>query len=232
MNDSPLSRKKNLLAVKADGARPCPPIQTPPALPRGVAMQVAELARIPAEPTGERELFCKCLSESLQEIWEMDRRSVSSKPGPALLRAAEAARTLNEAICSLNKDDREWVERLMARSEYQELPHEFLRTVSDIDDLFSVAIGELKPSVPGWAVLRNKSGRRKGIVNDATFYSVVRYLVMWTTVFKGAFSFDKNYKKGTLIDALNIMRPHLKGVIPNALNYGTIQKIKTKFFKD
>ena len=84
-------------------------------LPEDVALYVAERARIPAE---EVPLFCDAICESVQRVWETDRRAISSKPGQALLRAAEAARTFNEAFCSLNKDDREWVERLVARPEY------------------------------------------------------------------------------------------------------------------
>jgi hypothetical protein len=228
--DSPLSFKKNLFAVEADGARvPYPPTQTPPELPRDVAMQVAERARVPA---GKCEPFCNAICESVQTVWETDRRAVSSKPNRALFKAAEAARTLNEAICSLNKDDREWVERIMARSEYQELPREFLLTISQIDHMFSTAIGESSPLIPGTAVLREKKGRRRGAVKDITFEVFIRQILLWAAEYDGEFTHDKNFKKGTLIEVLNILRPHLpKGVVPNALPYGTIQKIKTKFLK-
>jgi hypothetical protein len=234
MNDSPLSTKKNVFGVEAGDARkPYPPTQTPPALPWEVAMQVAELARIPAGPIGgQREPFCDALCESVQEVWETDRRAVSSRPGRALFKAAEAARTLNEAICSLNKDDREWVERLMARPVYRELPREFLQMVSQIDDLFSTAIGESSPLIPGAAALRYKRGRRKGAVGNMMFGLLIRRLWLWATEHRGKFTFDKNHEKGTLIDALNILRPHLpKRVVPNALPYGTIQRIITKYKK-
>jgi hypothetical protein len=227
--DSPLLFKKNFFAVEADGTQPYPPTQTSPELPEDVAMQVAELARIPAHERGQ---FCQRVCDSVQTVWETDRRAVSSKPDRALFKAAEAARTLNEAICSLNKDDREWVERIMARSEYQELPREFLLTISLINHMFSTAIGESSPLIPGTAVLREKRGRRRGAVKDITFEVFIRHLLLWATEYDGEFTFGKNDKKGTLIDALNILRPHLpKGVVPNALPYGTIQKIKTKFFK-
>jgi hypothetical protein len=232
--DSPLLFKKNFFAVETDGAQPYPSIQTSPALPWDVAMQVAEFARIPAGPIGgQREPFCDALCKTVQEVWETDRRAVSSKqPGRALLKAAEAARTLNEAICSLNKDDCEWVERLMARPVYRELPREFLQMVSQIDDLFSAAIGESSPLIPGAAALRYKRGRRKGAVGNMMFGLLIRRLWLWATEHRGKFTFDKNHEKGTLIDALNILRPHLpKRVVPNALPYGTIQRIITKYKK-
>ena len=162
MNDSPLSTRRSFFAVEANDARmPHPPTQAPPALPEDVAMQVAELARV---PVGEIPLFCDAICETVQRVWETDRRAVSSRPGRALLRAAEAARTFNEAICSLNKDDREWVERLMARPEYQDLPRDFIVTVSQIDDLFSTAVGSSIPPMPGTAALREKGAGQRDLL--------------------------------------------------------------------
>jgi hypothetical protein len=228
MNDSPLSTG-SFFAVEADDAQPHQPTQAPPALPEDVAMQIAELARIPAHERGQ---FCQRVCDSVQAVWETDRRAVSSKPGRALLKAAGAARTLNEAICSLNKDDREWVERLMARSVYQELPREFLLTVSQIDDLFSTAIGRSAPFGPGTAALRDKRGRRRGNVKDTMFKEFIRDILLWTAEAGGEFTLDKNYNKGTLIDALNILRRHLpNGVVLIALPLTTIQRIKTKYSK-
>jgi hypothetical protein len=196
MNDSPLSTKTNLFAVEAnDGRMPDPPTQTPPVLPPDVAMHVAELARVPA---GEIPPFCDAICESVQRVWETDRRAVSSKPGRALFKAAEAARTFNEAICSLNKDDREWVERLMARPEYQELPREFLVTVSRIDDLFSTAIGSSIPPMPGTAALREKRGRPKGAFKDTMFEVFIRHILLFTDENGGELTFDKNYKKAVV----------------------------------
>jgi hypothetical protein len=216
---------------------PSPPKQAPHALPRNVtlpedvAMRVAELARVPA---GEIPLFCDAICETVQRVWETDRRAVSSRPGRALLKAAEAARTLNEAFCSLNKDDREWVERLMARNHrYAELPREFMQMVSQIDDLFSTAIGKTFPIMPGTAALRDKRGRRKRSIKDTTFEVFIRHILLFTAEYGGELTFDKNFQKGTLIDVLELLRPHLpKGVVPNVLPYGTIQKIKTKFLKN
>jgi hypothetical protein len=46
----------------------------------------------------------------------------------------------------------------------------------------------------------------------------------------GEFTLDKNRQSGTLLKALDILRPHLpKGLVPNALPVGTIQKLKTEF---
>jgi hypothetical protein len=207
------------------------PIQPQLKLPRNEAMKVAKLAQVPAR---ECERFCDDICWRVERVWERDRRAVSSKPGRALLKAAKAARVLNEAIWSLNKEDREWVKRITARDpEYQELIRGLLLTVSQIDDVFSIAVGKFIPRMPGTVVLRNKRGRIKGGVGDAMFGEFIQQILFFTARAGGEITFDKNYKKGTLIDILNILRPRLpEGVVPNALHYGTIQKIKTKFSKD
>ena len=170
----------------------------------------------------------------MQSVWDLDRRAVSSKPDHALLKAAKAARTLNEAFCSLNKDDREWVESLIARNNrYGEFQREFMLTLSRIDDLFNTAIGKPMMTIPGTATLRNKKGRAKGAVKDTIFETFIRHILLFTTDAHGELTFDKDSETGTLVEVLNALREHLpKGVVPNVLPYGTIQRIKTKFSKD
>ena len=60
-------------------ARPAPD-ETPPKLPRDVAMQVAELARI---PPGEREPFCDAICWIGQRVWERDRALGEAGSSPA-----------------------------------------------------------------------------------------------------------------------------------------------------
>ncbi len=200
-------------------------------LPRDEAMQIAKLAQV---PTGECERFCDKICWGVRRVWVLDRRAVSSKPGPALLKAAEAARALREATWSLNEEDSKWVERIAAPDpDFQELTRVLRLTVSQIDDLFSIAVGKFIPRGSGTAVLRNKRGRIKGGVGDAMFAGFIQTILFSTAAVGGEITFDKNYKKGTLIDVLNILRPRLpKGFVPNRLPYGTIQKIKTKFGKN
>ena len=48
----------------------------------------------------------------------------------------------------------------------------------------------------------------------------------------GELTFDKNKQKGTLVEVLELLRDHLPtGLVPNALPLGTIQKLKTDFFR-
>jgi len=46
----------------------------------------------------------------------------------------------------------------------------------------------------------------------------------------GDFTLDKNRQGGTLLKALDILRPHLpKGLVPNVVSGGTIQRLIKEF---
>jgi hypothetical protein len=93
---------------------PKPPIDKQPVLPKEVALEVADLARVRTEE--EREQFCDLVCGTVQIVWEWDRRALSSTPGQALLDAAEAALILHQQLGNLNENDRAWVERLLVQT--------------------------------------------------------------------------------------------------------------------
>ena len=100
--------------------------------------------------------------------------------------------------------------------------------------LFSNAAGEVPPFMAGTDRLPFKQGRRWGIINDVTFDSFVWHLLGSAAEAGGTLTLDKNFKKGTLIDALAILRPYLpRDVIPYDLHphLSTLQRIKTKHTK-
>jgi hypothetical protein len=86
---------------------------TQPVLPKNVALQVADLAHVPAE---EQEQFCDLLYGTVEIVWDWDRRALSSNPGQALLDAAESARAFHKQLGELSKDDHAWVEKLIAQT--------------------------------------------------------------------------------------------------------------------
>ena len=201
-------------------------------LPKAVALQVADIACVPVE---EREpFFCDCICGAVKMVWDRDRRATTSSSGPALLQAAKAARNLYEAVCNLNKEDRDWVEKLLAQepSNFQEQLRNFPHAAWLLAFLFSNAIGRSIPLISANSGSSGKLRRRPGTVNDMTFQVFVRHLLLIATEAGGEFTLDKNSNKGTLIDTLNILRPHLpKGLVPNVLPVGTLQKIKSKYLK-
>jgi hypothetical protein len=180
-------------------------------------------------PPSERELFRDCACGIVEEIWWRDEQSAPLRPGPALMKVAKAARKLHEAQFELDKQDRAWVNRILQREpaiferQFERLP----QTTWQLDFIFSSAAGtsfrsdnERSPT---------KSGRKKGSVNNREFQKLVRDLLLGALAAGGELTFDKNFKKGTLIDALDILREYLpRGLVPNVLP-GTIQKIKTDF---
>ena len=189
-------------------------------LPSVIAEQVAGLACVPAE---EQELFCDGLCDSVAEVWRLDRRAVSLKPGRALTEAAAAARTLNEAVCSLKKADRKWVDRLVASNPQLNNEKrlfgsaepfqidELHQTVFLLAYLFNTAIGKSTPVLAGTATLPTKRGPKK-VPTKPAFHNFVWRLLTNTDEAGGkklSLDKNKNQKEGSLVRALDILRPYL-----------------------
>src|SRR5262245_35271497 len=98
----------------ASANRPAKPI--PPALPKEVKLEIANLACVPEQ---NREELYDLIRMPVARIWQADRRVLGTKAGGALVRAAKAARALHEAFANLNPDDREWVEKTFAITPYK-----------------------------------------------------------------------------------------------------------------
>ena len=208
-----------------------------------VAQQIADIARV---PIGERGLFCNNVCDIVETASKQPRRTKSSKPGQALLKAADAARILNEAVCNLNHTDRKWISRVIANDPWlSQEPwlriakepfeiDELNRTVHSLELLFKTSIGKPAPLAPGAAVLSEKRGRKRGAVNDAAFQNFARNLLICVSDGGGTLSLDKNKnsKTGTLVEALACLRSCTpKGLIPKTLPLGTLQTIKTQHLK-
>jgi hypothetical protein len=203
---------------------PEPPKPTPRVLPSNVVWRLASLADVPVD---KRKLFYEYLSESFGQTWQRDRRAVSSKPGPALVRAAKAATTLQKEFYRLSQQDREWVENFWSSSIFSNKTSLGL-TITELAIEFNHAIG--RPSQNLAVPRRFRQRQVRFTVKNQMLREVVFSLLGAARDHYGEFTLDKNYQSGTLLKALNILRPHLpKGLVPNALPVGTIQKLKTEF---
>lgn len=211
-----------------------------------VLEQIAELANV---PIGERGLFFNWVRDTVEDAVKRPRRA--AKPGQALLKAADAARALNEAVCSLTKEDREWVRRVSTSHPWlSEEP--WLRVAKGAHDLAELEIDELNRSVhllevlfktsisksptfgPGMAVLSEKKGRKRGPGAHLHLQNFVRSFLICVSKAGGTLTLDKNKntKKGTLVEALEMLRPYLpEGLIPKVLPLSLIQIIKTQHLK-
>jgi hypothetical protein len=198
----------------------------PPRLHEDVALEVARVADVPSE---ERNQFCELVQGTVQIVWELDTRARPSKQSQALHEAARAARALNKAYLKLNKEDRELLEGFMAPNSYyigklRELP----LTVWRLAHLFSIAVGKSLPEAP--ALSTKKRDWRQRTVKNATFETFLTHLFVDVAETGGILTFTKESGSGSLIEALDILRPHLpEGVVPKSLPLGTIQKVKTNF---
>jgi hypothetical protein len=230
MNDNLLSMNRNMFAVEADGARmPKAPIHPLPKLPRVLAERLAKLAKV---PTNERDEFCELISDSVLRLWKRDRRATSSKPDQDLVQAAKAARTLQQTFFRLNKQDREWVENIMHLEMQFMLGeiHHLDSTILNLAMIFSAAIG--RPSPLPRHLERILLKRVPPKIKDQMFRELVFGLLSAAAETRGQFRFDKNYERGTLARALDLLRGHLpKGLVPEPLPVVTIQRLKTDFFR-
>ena len=206
-------------------------------------MQVAGLARV---PDAEWEPFCDWLCDTVAEIWRQHGHAVSSKRGRALAKAAAAARTLNEAVCSLNKLDRKCIDKLVARDprlKYEKRLFgstepfqidELHQTVFLLAYLFNTAVDKSPPLMAGMARLPTQRGSKKGTTKDPKFHNFVWRLLFGTSEAGGKLSLNKNKneKEGTLVRTLDTLRNYLPiGVIPpNLLQHrATLQRVRKAY---
>jgi hypothetical protein len=207
-----------------------PTIRPSTKLPKNVAIKIATRFRVPKT---DRELFCKYLSDRVERIWKRDWRATFSKPSSSLRRAADATRTLQRALDSLPKKDREWVNSMCARSQLwgEGLPA-LDTTVMNLALVFNHAVGRPSPMPRQSMVLNEKLGVRTLSVKNQMFKEVVIVLMSAAVENHGKYTLDSNTGRGTLIDALNMIGPYLPpGLVPapHKLPAGTIQKIKRHF---
>ena len=102
-----------------------------------------------------------------------------------------------------------------------------------LDHLFSTAVRKGPPPMAGVATLPTERGPKKGTVKDPAFHNFVWDLLGSVAEADGkklSLNKNKNEKEGSLIRALDILRPYLpSGLIPDDLSphRATLQRIKT-----
>lgn len=220
MNDRPNSATS---AAAAEAVGVHLPNQSRGGLPTPVRLHLADLASVPDE---RREEFYDVIQMPVRLVWELDRRALGTEPRKPLLRAAAAARALHEAFNELDQDDREWIEKLRTKSpQFRTALPALPRTVDTLAHLLSISVGKALPQVRGGASQR---GRRRGDIKDLAFRQFVHFLLLVTEQWCGGdLTFDKNYEKGSLLEALKVLRKYLpQGVVPSHLPLMTIQRIK------
>ena len=196
------------------------PTPTPHVLSSNVVRQLATLAGVPAT---EQELFHEQFSRSFAQTW---RRARAPKPGSALVKAARAATTLQNEFYRLSQQDREWLENIRSSSIFYRIS--LGPAITELAVVFNHAIGRPSERLALPRAFRQRQARLT--IKNQMLRELVFDLLSAARGNYGEFTLDKNRQSGTLIKALDILRPHLpEGLVPNALPVGTIQKLKTEF---
>jgi hypothetical protein len=202
-----------------------PPTATP-LVPDEVLLQLAGLARIPAE---EREEFYDFVREGVQTAWELNELANSGRAwnkSGALVRAAKAALNLYEELANLKQKERDWVQKILDQSQGL-LGEEVLKlrgTAYQLATLLNLAIGK-PPSVvvPG----PHQAGRKSSAVKNPNFQNFVFQLLIYTRTSEGNLSLEKNIGRGTLLSAVELLAPYLpEGFERNSLSMSTYQRLK------
>ena len=123
---------------------------------RQLKVAAAHLARIakagdkeihPANKRHEQDVFRDRVIGLVLSLRERDRHSTGTKPGGLLPQAADAARRLDDAYARMNKQDRDWVERIKP-SQIQFLPGEIKDIQSTISNLSMLLHSALNKTYP------------------------------------------------------------------------------------
>jgi hypothetical protein len=191
------------------------------------ACRLCDLARVPPP---EHNFFRECVHGITETIWRRYRQIAQAAPSPALIKVAKAARSLHEAQLLLGAGDRALVaqilkhERAVLDQQFESLP----RTAWQLDFIFSTVMGTSSNVENGRPPGRR--GRKPGTVHNEAFQKLVRDLLLAAFAVRGKFTLYATHERGTLVEALNILRGCLPlGLVPEKLPFGTIQKIKNRF---
>jgi hypothetical protein len=202
-----------------------PPTAKPPP-PDEVLLQLAGLARIPAE---NYKLFFELAREGVQLAWETDELANSGRAwtkSASLVRAAKASLNLYEELGNLKQKERAWLQKILVQSqgflgtELSEVRSAAYRLAA----LLNVAIGK-----PPSAVVSSphQAGRKSSAVKNPNFQNFVFQLLIYASTCGGNLSLEKNIGKGTLLTALELLAPHLPdGFEPSTLSMSTYQRLK------
>jgi hypothetical protein len=196
----------------------------PRPLPREEALQLATLARVPQE---HQESFFDLVHWTMSLVWMRDRRAVGIH-GAQLERAAEAARILHQEFGRLDPLSTKWVEQLWRRTPwYNKWLRDVPETAFRLAHLFSSAAGMSPPRPTGVAPPRHQKSNRDKTRADVMFLDFVRRLKMVASESGGKLGVDPANRCGTLVDAVNLLKPHLPvGVVPDGFPFSAFKKTK------
>jgi hypothetical protein len=196
----------------------------PPPLPQVDALQLATLARVPPE---QHESFFDLVHWTISLVWMRDRRAIGVDAAQ-LERIAEAARTLHQEFGRLDPLGTKWVERLWRRTPwYNEWLRDVPVTVFRLAHLFSSTAGMSPPRPQGVAPPKHQKSIRDKTRAGVMFLDFARRLKMVASESGGKLGLDPANRRGTLVDAVDLLKPHLPvGVVPDKFPFFAFKNTK------
>jgi len=206
---------------------------------RDIFSKLADLARI----KGDREAFCMAgywLIVSLIQA-QLDRDDLADE---RFLTARESIRKAADAVSALNGKQKrrvgeffyEFINRDAAinvqqvtGTDYAPYLGNWPLLLSQLADAFSLVAWKQ----PGYQP-RVGAGGRKGRRADFPFRSLVSALLLITNEFGGKLTFDHKMGRGSLLDAIELMRSYFffRKIIPNVPPVSTIRRVVENFRAD
>jgi hypothetical protein len=200
----------------------------PPPLPLEEALQLATLARVPQE---HQESFFDMVHWTMSLVWMRDIRAVGAD-GAQLERVAEAARTLHQEFGRLDSLGTKWVERLWRRTPwYNEWLRDVPETAFRLAHLLSSAAGMSPPRPPGGTPPKHQKSNRDKTRADVMFLDFLHRLKTVASESGGNLSVDPAHQRGTLVDAVDLLKPRLPvGFVPDKFPFSAFKKTKGTSF--
>jgi hypothetical protein len=178
-----------------------------------VLPRLADLARVPERARNRFfDYVINILFDALENYF-WNREAASRLDGnAALTRAMGALRSARQALAELDAQHREALWWPIAEVE------------SGID-MFCEMVGSTETARPR----PRRQGRPTGAVKDSVFQVLCESLLQAAETAGGKLTLQKNAKRGTLIDALDMLAPHLPdGLVPAALPLSTLERIAAR----
>jgi hypothetical protein len=222
--------EKRVLAAlgRANGPHPLAERLVSALLRIDMPLRLAELARVPEE---NRNGFWLAVFDAVIDAWEHDasrKMAVSLNQNEVLSRAIDALRVARHALADLDEECKKG--RPSGRGERGGLAESSFwwslpELTADIErgmDRFFVWTGEeTEPPRPR----AHRRGRRPGTAKNRRFRGFLRKLRNAAKAYGGRLGLQKNVRKGALLEAIEIVAPHLPdGFVPKPMSTSTLQR--------
>ena len=185
-------------------------------------LALADLSDVPAE---HRASYFRAVRANVQTACELDGLTKGGLAKRKRTALHQAARTLYDTLGNLNRREREFLKNILNdKAEFSFDEDELERAAYQLAKLFSVATGR---ALPRRAEQSRQGGR--GTLKHPRFQKFICDFLISTTAAGGNLTLNKNGRDGTLIDAINMLGPHLPNSFNSeALSFSTFQRLKTR----